>query len=196
MSSLYWIGAQSAGMSVSQLWRSTKHNPNREYTTSVFVLFLPRNNTDMWFSTMNLNTLLCLFYVSHHTLVTQATKVTSDHSYRGYNPDSKAHGANMGPTWVLSAPDGSHVGHMNLAMCLSGEPGQWHGSWWPREPFNFYKTYLIHTLQNMNFSTIDIFSNLIEELVRFWNGPRWVFRTLIWSRGLIEAKSGIYVSVI
>ena len=24
-------------------------------------------------------------------------------------PDSKVHGANMGPTWVLSAPDGSHV---------------------------------------------------------------------------------------
>ena len=25
-------------------------------------------------------------------------------------PDSKVHGANMGPTWVLSAPDGPHVG--------------------------------------------------------------------------------------
>ena len=24
------------------------------------------------------------------------------------NPDSKVHGANMGPTWVLSAPDGPH----------------------------------------------------------------------------------------
>ena len=32
------------------------------------------------------------------------------------NPDSKVHGANMGPTWVLSAPDGPHVGPMNLAM--------------------------------------------------------------------------------
>ena len=31
-------------------------------------------------------------------------------------PDSKVHGANMGPTWVLSAPDGPHVGHMNLAI--------------------------------------------------------------------------------
>ena len=31
-------------------------------------------------------------------------------------PDSKVHGANMGPTWVLSAPDGSHVGPMNLAI--------------------------------------------------------------------------------
>ena len=31
-------------------------------------------------------------------------------------PDSKFHGANMGPTWVLSAPDGPHVDPMNLAI--------------------------------------------------------------------------------
>ena len=32
------------------------------------------------------------------------------------SPDSKVHGANMGPTWDLSAPDGPHVGPMNLAI--------------------------------------------------------------------------------
>ena len=31
-------------------------------------------------------------------------------------PDSKVHGANMGPTWVLSAPDGPHAGPMNFAI--------------------------------------------------------------------------------
>ena len=31
-------------------------------------------------------------------------------------PDSKARGANMGPTWVLSAPDGPHIGPMNHAI--------------------------------------------------------------------------------
>ena len=31
-------------------------------------------------------------------------------------PDSKVHGANMGPTWVLSAPDGPHIGPMNFAI--------------------------------------------------------------------------------
>ena len=31
-------------------------------------------------------------------------------------PESKVHGANMGPTWVLSAPDGPHAGPMNLAI--------------------------------------------------------------------------------
>ena len=30
--------------------------------------------------------------------------------------DSKVHGANMGATWVLEAPDGPHVGPMNLAI--------------------------------------------------------------------------------
>ena len=32
------------------------------------------------------------------------------------SPDSKVHGAYMGLTWVLSAPDGPHVGPMNLAI--------------------------------------------------------------------------------
>ena len=31
-------------------------------------------------------------------------------------PDSKVHGTNMGPTWVLSAPDGPRVAPMNLAI--------------------------------------------------------------------------------
>ena len=34
----------------------------------------------------------------------------------GTPPDSKVHGANMGPTWVLSSPGGPHVGPMNLAF--------------------------------------------------------------------------------
>ena len=32
------------------------------------------------------------------------------------SPVSKVHGANMGPTWVLSAPDWPHVCPMNLAI--------------------------------------------------------------------------------
>ena len=32
------------------------------------------------------------------------------------SPDSKVHGANMGPTWALLALDGPHVGSMNLAI--------------------------------------------------------------------------------
>ena len=32
------------------------------------------------------------------------------------HPDNKVHWANMGPTWVLSAPVGSHVDPMNLVI--------------------------------------------------------------------------------
>ena len=32
------------------------------------------------------------------------------------NPDSKVHESNMGPTWVLLAPDGPHDDPMNLAI--------------------------------------------------------------------------------
>ena len=33
-----------------------------------------------------------------------------------YIPDSKIHGANMGPTWGRQDPGGPHVGPMNLAI--------------------------------------------------------------------------------
>ena len=45
-------------------------------------------------------------------------------------PDSKVHGANMGPTWVLSAPSGPHVGPRNLAI-LAGFPSIL--SLWPND---------------------------------------------------------------
>ena len=32
------------------------------------------------------------------------------------HPDNKVHGANIWPNWVLSAPDGPHVGAVNLAI--------------------------------------------------------------------------------
>ena len=31
-------------------------------------------------------------------------------------PDSKVHGANMGPIWGRQDPAGTHVGHMNFAI--------------------------------------------------------------------------------
>ena len=49
-------------------------------------------------------------------------------------PDSKIHGANMWPTWVLSAPDGLHVDPMHLAirdtMCSENQDcAQTNGTW-------------------------------------------------------------------
>ena len=44
-------------------------------------------------------------------------KRSRDKPWHGSNssPDSNVHGTNVGPTWVLSAPDALHVGPMNLA---------------------------------------------------------------------------------
>ena len=45
-----------------------------------------------------------------------AESVSMSWCHHVIDPDSKVHGANMGPTWVLSAPGGPHVGPMNLAI--------------------------------------------------------------------------------
>ena len=54
------------------------------------------------------------------------------------DPDNKVHGAKMGHTWVLSAPDGPHVGLMNLAI------------WGPTLPFinQRWPTSLVPTICN------------------------------------------------
>ena len=36
-----------------------------------------------------------------------------------YFPDSKVHGANMGPTWGRQDPGGPHVGLMNFALWVT-----------------------------------------------------------------------------
>ena len=57
---------------------------------------------------LNLLIKLSLIHVCSHP-------TTDDSRY----PDSKVHGANMGPIWVLSAPGGPHVGPMNLVIRVS-----------------------------------------------------------------------------
>ena len=51
-----------------------------------------------------LGCLIYLYYSGSHQL------------FHKCHPDSKVHGANMGPTWVLWAPVGPYVGPMNLAI--------------------------------------------------------------------------------
>ena len=41
---------------------------------------------------------------------------------QGKITDNKVHGAIMGLTWVLSAPDGPHVGPVNLAIRFGTQP--------------------------------------------------------------------------
>ena len=71
----------------------------------------------------------CLFYMNekadrksnrhiihqYQVTVLSAERIQLTMSWQSH-PDSKVQRANMGPTWVLSAPDEPHVGPMNLAI--------------------------------------------------------------------------------
>ena len=60
----------------------------------------------------------------HKNVACHLTALTGTTIY----PDSKIHGANMGPNWVLSAPDGPDVGPMNLVIragTLSSFSSRW-----------------------------------------------------------------------
>ena len=52
---------------------------------------------------------------SHHYVSFERIKVERVLLHKGL-PERKVHGANMGPTRVLSVPDGPHVGPRNLAI--------------------------------------------------------------------------------
>ena len=52
-----------------------------------------------------------------NTKITWQTNANPCSNFMGYAvPDNRVHGANMGPSWVPSAPDGPHVGPMNLVI--------------------------------------------------------------------------------
>ena len=76
----------------------------------------------------------------HMMFVTDWTRQFSHKSRKSINgktnPDSKVHGANRGPTWVLSVRDGPHVGPMYLAI----REGMLH--WLKRLPH--FSAYLFH----------------------------------------------------
>ena len=65
------------------------------------------------------------------------------------SPESKVHGANMGPTWALSAPDGPHDVPMNLAI---------------RVCFNS-RTLITHSLEVIFLETI----SLSQTTIMVWN---------------------------
>ena len=60
-------------------------------------------------------TQLCAVIKWCHMNIMVSDIIWLDQLFKSF-PDSKVHGANIGPTWVLSDPDGPHVGPMNLAI--------------------------------------------------------------------------------
>ena len=83
----------------------------------------------------------------------------SRHRISIHIPDSKVHGANMGPTWVLSAPDGPHVGPMNLAIRDSiADPSH---CICQQRMYNLVKTHL-YSLRSVDFQTCHVNINSIS----------------------------------
>ena len=57
------------------------------------------------------------FHMTRPSMVVWKTQMCLNQCYVcAMSPDNEVHGANMGPTSVLSAPDVPHVGPMNLAI--------------------------------------------------------------------------------
>ena len=59
-----------------------------------------------------INVIISCFVINYVILCLTHSYILSNETVQ----DNKVHGANMGPTWVLSAPDLLHVGPMNLAI--------------------------------------------------------------------------------
>ena len=74
-------------------------------------------------------------------------------------PDSKVHGANMGPTWVLSAPDGPHVGPHEL---LSGMLPQIRASYGVTRP-QHYNDVIMTTMASEITSLTVVYSTLYSK---------------------------------
>ena len=88
------------------------------FVNSNALRWMPRDLTDVNIGSGNQTTsttwaIVDLVLCPHMALLATMLKITVRCDLF---PDSKVHGANMGPTWVLSAPDGPYVGPMNLAI--------------------------------------------------------------------------------
>ena len=70
-----------------------------------------RHETPQWHPVTKLIILLQMILVGNLNLKQGSSIATCP-----IHPDCKVHGDNMGPTWVLSAPDGPHVDTMNLVI--------------------------------------------------------------------------------
>ena len=75
-------------------------------------------------------------------------------------PDSKDHGANMGPTWVLSAPGMPNVGPMSLAIRVWSAAQEVHASKFYKISFTGKFEYWIHYMMVIVWGILWVLSNV------------------------------------
>ena len=68
-----------------------------------------------------------------HLIIQMNINQRKKHCHNKITPDSKVHGADMGPIWGRQDPGGPHIGPMNFAIwdfIQSNESNHWHLSLW------------------------------------------------------------------
>ena len=126
---LIWT-ATSAGLTKSQTTLDWDLRPSRLHTSSddrtshCLLILLPTGRTTLCANIYGCNldkqttqpvgwkSLFRDMHPDNLSIFCQIPKLM----YPWWSPDSKSHGTNMGPVWVLSAPDGPHVGPMNFVI--------------------------------------------------------------------------------
>ena len=112
------------------LFFSAFHVPNIAlfYQVLLYSLFFHRHNLHAFYYNNDSNfqydinlsstsVALLLWNRKIYGFIASEVRVSVKYNCKGNRiPDSKVHGANMGSTWVLSAPDGPHAGPMNFAI--------------------------------------------------------------------------------
>ena len=73
----------------------------------------PYTNMEIWITE----------WVKNHIHYQVCKTINKFPDFKDFIPDSNVHGANMGPTWVLSSPGGPHVGPMNLVIWDASKHG-------------------------------------------------------------------------
>ena len=133
-------------------------------------------------------------------------------------PDSKVHGANMGPTWVLSAPGGPHIGPISLAIrvlmaWLLASPGyQWPYHWLLKingsfTPLGRIKTiWIISVLGNckqwkyiltflaINFAWLDLIV-CCNTIFQYQNISPWMYSYIIYMPSSLSLPSILRIKV-
>ena len=79
-------------------------------------MFYPIHEYSNWHKAVSMiyKVIKCSF-IKYHSCLENNT-IAFRHLTADIYPDSKVHGANMGPIWDRQDPGGPHVGHMNFAI--------------------------------------------------------------------------------
>ena len=94
------------------------------------------------------------------------------------NPDSKAHGANMGPIWGRQDPGGPHVGPMNLAIWdYTQNAGRFSRNLVTKRLRVDQETHLLTWISNHTLSNVQC--EIAYPLSNFNNGAMGVIKLLI-----------------